>query len=171
MYPGLKSLSASLSLFVLICGGIVGCIKASKNAGDLDQRESYAYLLTMDRINRMEHAGNALRDWLDNNEEVSKKMENDYSLVEGTFDERARAFETKYPEAATVVRQQGISTREYLLTNHALVQAIQALGTQKVGQLQDYSKSAGDVNPANLRFVEQHQEEIRKSMQYIRIRM
>jgi hypothetical protein len=159
-----ERLAASLLLFVLLCISLGACAQTNKASADLAQRESYAYLLTMDKINKLGEVRKALSEWTDVNEQSLKRMGDDKSLAEGTFAERAKAFDSKYPEAARIIREHGISTREYFLANHVLVQAVLAALAKKNGDIQNNSKSDAGLNPANLAYVEQHLEEIRKSM-------
>jgi hypothetical protein len=171
MHPQLKRLVATLLEFVLASTTIAAHAQSDKAGDDLDQKLSYAYVLTMDKINKLAEVRKALGEYLENNEQASKRMDDDKSLVKGTIAERANAFDTKHPEVAAIIRKKGISTLEYLLANQVLLKAFMLVGAKKHGEIQDYSKAGAGVNPANLTFVEQHWEEIRKSMQDIRFRM
>jgi len=172
MDPRLKKPVKALSAFVLACTTIAAHAQADKGGDDLDQKTSYAYVLTMDKINKLADVRKVLGEWLEDNEQASKRIDDDKALAEGTFAQRARALDIKHPEVAAIIRREGISTLEYMLANHVLLKAFMLVAAKKEGEIQDYSKAGGGVNPANLTFVEQHWEEIRKSMQKgIRIKM
>jgi hypothetical protein len=170
--PRQRRFSAGLLALILPFAFIAAQGQAKKAVNDQEQKESYAYTLTMDKINKLGEVRKSLGDWLENNKQALKKMDVDKSLLHGTFAQRARTLDINYPQFAAIIHKEGLSTREYLLVTHVLLQSIMLADTKKEGETQDYSKRVEDVSPANLKFVEQHLEEIRKSIQdTTRIRM
>ena len=167
----LKAFAAALLGFAAPFTAAVAQAQANKAADNLDEKESFAYVLTIDKIDKLTHVRKTLGEWLDANEQVSNRMDHDKSLTEGTFFQRARTLDLKYPEVATIIHKEGVSTLECLLANHVLLKAFMLVGAKKQGEVRDYSAAGRDVNPANLRFVEQHWNEIRKSMQDTRLKM
>ncbi len=170
--PQLKRSSACLWAFVLPFTIIAAQAQSKKAADEQDQKESYAYILTMEKINKLEEARKAVNELLEDNKQTSKRIDDDKSLLQGTLAQRARALDINHPDVAATIRKQGISTREYLLAGHVLFKAFTLVGAKKAGEIQDYSNAGEGINPANLTLVEQHWEEIRKSMQQgTRLRM
>jgi hypothetical protein len=164
--------SAVLWAVVLPFAIIAVQAQAKKATDDQERKESYSYILTMDKIYKLGEVRKSLSDWLENNKQASKRMDEDKSLLQGTLAQRARTLDINHPEVAAIIRKKGISTREYVLATNVLLQAIMLTDAKKDGDTQDYSKRVEDVSPANLKFVEQHLEEIRKNMQdTTRIRM
>ena len=166
----LKAFAAALLGFAAPFTAAVAQAQANKAADNLDEKESFAYVLTIDKIDKLTNVRKTLGEWLDANEQVSNRMDHDKSVNEGTFSRRARALDLKYPEVAAIIHKEGVSTLECLLANHVLLKAFMFVEAKKRGELRDYSTAGRDVNPANLRFVEQHWNEIRKSMQDIRLK-
>ena len=172
MRARLKRFGAGLWAFLLPFTLIAAQAQSKKAADEQDQKESYVYILTMEKINKLEEVRKAVSELLEDNKQTSKRIDDDKSLLQGTLAQRARALDVNHPEVAATIRKQGISTREYLLAGHVLFKAFMQVGAKKAGEIQDYSNAGEGINPANLTFVEQHWEEIRKSMQQgIRFRM
>lgn len=171
MRPLLRRFSVGRLAFVLPFWFVAAQTQAKKAADDQDQQESYAYILTMDKINKLGEVRKALGEWLENNKQASKRMAEDKSLLRGTLAQRARTLDINHPEVAAIIRKERISTQEYVLAPDVLLKAQMLAGAREEGDTQDYSKRVESVSPANLTFVEQHKEEIRKSMRDVRIRM
>lgn len=161
----LNRFSAVLWAVVLPFAIIAVQAQAKKATDDQERKESYAYVLTMDKIYKLGEVRKSLNDWLENNKQTSKKMDEDKSLLHGTLAHRARTLDINYPQFAAIIHKEGLSTREYLLATHVLLQSIMLADAKKEGDTQDYSKCFEDVSAVNLEFVEQHLEEIRKNFQ------
>lgn len=67
----------------------------------------------------------------------------------------------KFPPMANGLRKAGMSPREYATFMMAMVQAAMVAGFKKAGMLKELPP---DVNPENVRFVEEHEAEL-KAMQ------
>ena len=134
--------------------------QSNKTGSDQDGKAEYAYILTMERFNKLEEVRKAVGKWADSNEQISERMGKDNSLVDGPMAQRARIVNLKYPAFADIIRKHGLSVREYLLGTQVEVHAILVLEAKTRGESKDYSRK---VNPANLKFVEQHLQEIREN--------
>lgn len=149
-----KRLCAALSAFVFFTGTTAQ--QGNKSIDNLDQKQSYAYVLTMDVIYKLENIRTAFNQKV--KETTLDAVAHDESFGKGTFMERAQFLNKKYPEVAAVIRKQGISPMEYLLASHVLLQAFLQVEAKKRGEAH-HSDPKGEPNPTNLAFVEQHWEE------------
>jgi hypothetical protein len=160
--------SAVMVTVVLIFSGLPGAAAQSgKNKGndDAEQRELYAYVLTMDKIHKLEGATRDMQEWEKKNPQAAKtaKEEDEKRMENAPLSERAKLFDAKMPEAAAILRKNGLTTREYFLIVETMMQAAILVSVKKSGQMAEYSKEATAlVNPANLTFVEQHWDELQK---------
>lgn len=155
--------AASFAAFMLLFTATFLHAQSNKTVSDQDGKAEYAYILTMERFNKLEEVSRAVREWADSNEQISEMMEKDNSLVDGPLAQRARIAKLKYPAFADITRKYGLSVQEYLLGTQVEVHAILALEAKTRGETKGYSKN---VNPANLRFVKQHLQEIRENTRF-----
>ena len=148
---------SSVGAFILLTAVFSLHAQTTKTEADADGKAEYAYILTVDKFNKLEEVRAAIGEWAASNEQASDRMERDF-LVAGTLTERTRIMNLKYPEFAAIIRKHGLSTPEYLLASQVEVHALLLLDAETKGETKDYAKN---VNPANLAFVKRHIEEIR----------
>ena len=169
MKPRAKIFASALWAFLILFAAIIGHAQAPEAADNPDQKEIYAYVLTMDKLHKLEQVRTALSGLL--TERTANALDHDVSLTEGTFAQRAKILEVRYPEVTRIVLKQGMLTREYLLAAHVIFRAYILVEAKRHGEIQQYPNSKGGVNPANIAFVEWHLDEVRKSMRDIRLKM
>ena len=150
--------TAVLAIAVLVALGLAQAQKDKDN--DPDQKELHDYVLTMDKVQK---AGNATKAM----QEVAKKhpeMEKDNDGDAKNLDEMVAKIQ-KYPEVTSLLRQNGLTAREYAVCTFTLMQAAMAVGFKKAGTYKEYPpKMLAVVSKQNLDFVEQHFDEIKKMM-------
>jgi len=129
---------------------------------DADTKEIAAYSLSMDGIRRLAAATSELKEWEQKNPELSKGMDGDELKNAGGISEQAKIFDSKFPQASAVLKKDGFSTREYLVSLYAFVEAAMVVTFKKAGQAPDADKLNGVVNPANIDLVEKNWDEIQK---------
>jgi hypothetical protein len=164
MYLWLQKPLAGVLASLLVFTTISATAQKKKTSETADQKLSYAYILTMDKVNKLEDVREALGEWLENHERSSRRINEDRLLIGGTIADRTRLLDTRHPDVAAVIRRHGISTLQYLLGSQVLYKTFKLVMARRTGEIQDYSNAGAAVNPANLAFVEQHFEEIRKKM-------
>jgi hypothetical protein len=129
---------------------------------DSDAKEIAAYSLSMDGIRHLAAATSELKEWEQKNPELSKGMDGDELKNAGSISEQAKVFDSKFPQAIAVLKKNGFSAREYLVSLYAFVEAAMVVTFKKAGQAPDADKLNGVVNPANIDLVEKNWEEIQK---------
>jgi|SRR5579862_6368115 len=162
MRLALQKITAYIAAFVLLAANTPAHAQSASGANEADLKEVYAYSLSMDKITKIVNITNALKDWTSNNPQVSQSMDSENSIQAGTFSDRAKAMEAKFPQAAEVIRKNGMPVREYMVAFTVVIAASMLVKAKKSGQIQDYSKAAGFVSEANLNFVEQHWDAVEK---------
>jgi hypothetical protein len=94
-------------------------------------------------------------------EALEAQIPNPLSLNDvNTFDEQAAKIQ-KYPSVVAALRRNGLTPREYAKAFTALLQAGLAAGLQKSG----IKQIPEGTNPANVKFVIEHEAELQKMQQ------
>ena len=146
---------------VLLTGVLLNSLAAAQTrkrsaSEDADQKELYNYVLTMDKVQRLGQATEALMDYAKSRPEL-----NDTSDAK-SLDQLTQKFQ-KYPEAVSILNKYGFSPREYAVAFMTVMQASMAVGFKKSGTYQEYPPNMLKlVSKANLDFVEQHWDAIQK---------
>jgi hypothetical protein len=161
-------LAAALLAFSLLFAANATRAQSSRTAA-MDEKESYAYLLTMDEITKSTNIGKALGEFLDHDLQASKRLETDKSFAKGTFSEQAKGLSQRHPELDAIIRREGMSTHEYFLCGYVLWHTLMFVMEKKNGEVHQYSDK--NINPANIAFVEQHFDEVRQTFRNFRIKM
>jgi hypothetical protein len=133
-----------------------------KAADDPDTKEIATYSLSMDGIRHLASATSELKEWEQKNPDLSKGMDGDELKNAGSITEQAKIFDSKFPQATAILKKNGFSTREYLISLYAFVQAAVIVSFKKAGQAPDADKLVGVVNPANINLVEKNWDEVEK---------
>ena len=129
---------------------------------DPDAREIAAYSLSMDGIRHLAAATSELKEWEQKNPDASKGMDGDELKNAGSITEQAKIFDSKFPQATAILKKNGFSAREYLVSLYAFVEAAMVVTFKKAGQAPDADKLNGVVNSANIDLVEKNWDEIQK---------
>ena len=137
--------------------------RAQKATDDeLDAKEIATYSLSMDGIRHLATATSELKEWEQKNPDASKGMDGDELKNAGSLTEQARIFDSKFPQGTAILKKNGFSTREYLISLYAFIQAAMVVTLKKAGQAPESDKLTGVVNPANIELVEKNWDEIQK---------
>jgi hypothetical protein len=121
-----------------------------------DQKESYNYVLTMEKVQKL---GNATKDLV---ELSARHPEMQSGSSDHNLDQMTQQMQ-KYPEAVAILKKNNLTAREYLVGTGTLIQARMIVGFKKDGKYKEYpAEMLKVVSPANLAFVEQHFDEIHK---------
>jgi hypothetical protein len=136
---------------------------AQKAAGDHpDAKEIAAYSLSMDGIRHLAAATSELKEWEQKNPDASKGMDGDELKNAGSITEQAEIFDSNFPQGTAILKKDGFSAREYLISLYAFVHAAMVVALKKAGQAPSVDKLAGVVNPTNIDLVEKNWDEVQK---------
>ena len=155
-----NAILSCLVAFALLASSTFAAQKATDD--DPDAKEVATYSLSMDGIRQLATATSELKEWEQKNPDASKGMDGDELKNAGSVTEQVRIFDSKFPQATAILKKNGFSTREYLISLYAFVQAAMVVTLKKAGQAPDVNKLTGVVNPANIDLVEKNWDEIQK---------
>ena len=129
------------------------------NDNDPDLVAIRQYRLTMDKVDKLVAATEALRKLADSNPSLKQRMEGD-SDSNQTIDQKVKYFDTNFPQATAVVHSSGLTTREYVLVSLAFLNDVMIVGMKKQGMIKEYPANA--ITPENAAFVEQNFDKLKQ---------
>lgn len=124
-----------------------------------DVVEVRKYTLTMDKIDKLVAATQALNKLIASDPALKKKMDTN-SEEDKSIDQKARRLDAEFPQAAAVLRASGFSTREYIVTSLAFINDVMFVGMKKQGAIKEYPPNS--VTPENAAFVEQNFDKLKE---------
>ena len=146
----------SMVVAVAMLSVAAAAAQSNKGRSTADQKESYNYVLTMDKVQKLKDATKALTAL------AARYPDLPSGSSEQTLDEIAQRFQ-KYPDAMAILNKNGLTPREYVVGTMTMVKALMAVGLKRSGRYKEYPPSMLEVvSPANLAFVEKHYDEVRK---------
>jgi hypothetical protein len=120
---------------------------------DPDVLEIRQYRLTMDKVEKAAAATEQVSALMASKPDLKKKAdaEND---DDATIDQKAKRFDTQFPEATAIIHKNGLSTREYIVVSLALFNDMMMVGMKMQGAIKEYPPNS--VTPENAAFIEQN---------------
>jgi hypothetical protein len=150
--PGCKFLFHGIIVGLLL---ITAMSVAQSKAGDTkDAKEIAAFKLTTDGLTKLSNSLKALDELSKKNPALREKVE-DSDNGEETIDETLALYE-RHPEVISAIKSSGLTPREFVVTNYALVVNSMAMAYRKAG-MKDVPPGA---STANMNFIETHRKEI-----------
>jgi hypothetical protein len=123
---------------------------AARNT-DPDLVEVRTYPLSMDKVERLAAAIDALNQLEAADPALKSKMDAE-PADDPTIDEKVRSLDTRFPEAANVVHQNGLSSHDYIVVSLAFLNDVAFVAMKRQGAFPSYPP--GSITPANAAFVE-----------------
>ena len=163
--------AALVSAALLACGGDAAtedmpageaAPSSVSGSGDADLSEIRDYELSMGDVEKWGEANHALQRLAEANPELATALESDdENGADQSLDGIAQRIES-VPQAREVIEDAGLNAREYAVITFALFQA--GMAQYAVEQGQDLEQVARDmqVNADNIRFMQEHREEIER---------
>jgi|SRR5579872_3073048 len=129
---------------------------------DADEKELFAYSLTMDKIHQLADAQKDLNTLEKSDPDMANNLKSEQGAA--SLDQITEKLE-KYPKLVDVLKKDGLSPREYVVTVIVLIQAGAVVDMKRNGTIKDYpSEVLQLVKLENLTLVEDHYDEIAKAM-------
>jgi hypothetical protein len=129
----------------------------SKGDNDPDSVEIRQFRLTMDKAERAAAATQEFYQLVAGNPalkaQVDAAADNDKSISD-----KAKTYETKFPQAVAILHRNGLATREYIVVCLAMMNDIMIVGMKKQGSIKDYP--ANSITPENAAFVEANYDKL-----------
>lgn len=135
---------------------------AAGGSGDADARELARYRLTMADVRKVAAVQEKWRRLLEQHPELARDDDDAAEVSETEWLDQTQAAIERVPEARRVIREAGMDVREFLLVSMALIQAWGGQALVQQGSNPDAVARELMINPANLRFVKEHEAELAK---------
>ena len=123
-------------------------LSSGSHDNDPDVLEIRQYRLTMDKVEKAAAATEQVGALMASNPELKKKADAE-SDDDASIDQKAKQFDTKFPEATAVVHRNGLSTREYIVISLALLNDMMMVGMKMQGAIKEYP--ANSITPRECR--------------------
>lgn len=134
---------------------------AGDAGGEADIAEVFRYVLTQDGLDKFLAATEAVRVLVDSTPALEQRMRSQPPAAR-TLDAGVRSLEQDFPEVARLVRQHGLSTRDYVVMGGALSAAFTAVSLKRNGAASDYPAA---LLPGNAALVERNYARLESVMQ------
>jgi hypothetical protein len=128
-----------------------------------DLAEARKYTLTMDKVQKLVAAFDAVSKLTAANPALKAKMDADSSSGNLTIDQRAKNIDTNFPQVAAAIHAQGLTTREFIIVSIAFINDVSFVGMKKSGMIKDYPPNS--VTPENAAFVEANFDKLQQMSQ------
>jgi hypothetical protein len=157
-----RNLSALL-VFALLTP-LLGYCQSAPGDNDPDMAEVRSFPLTMDNVEKLGAAIDALDQLEASDPALKAKMDAEPS-DDQTIDEKVQSLDTRFPEAADVVHKSGLTSREYIVVSLAFLNDIAFVSMKRQGALEAYPP--GSITSANAAFVEGNYDKLLQLSQKI----
>lgn len=153
-------------LAILLALALPALAAAQPIAGDSDpdMAEVRSYPLSMDKVEKLAAAIDAL-DQLEAANPVLKARMDAEPNDDQTIDEKVYTLDAKFPEAADVVHENGLTSRDYIIVSLAFINDVAFVDTKRQGTLQSYPP--GSITPGNAAFIEANYSKLEQLSQKI----
>lgn len=126
---------------------------------DPDLAEARSYTLTMDKVEKLAAAIDALSRLEAGDPSLKAKMDAEPD-DDQTIDQKVHTLDARFPEAADVVHRNGLSSREYVVVSLAFLNDVTFVAMKRQGSIQSYPP--GSITPENAAFVESHYDKLQQ---------
>jgi hypothetical protein len=125
---------------------------AQGNDNDPDVLEVRHYSLTMDKAQKAANAMQAINQLIAANPALNAAMSSDSSTGKKTITQQAQTIDSKYPQVAAAIHQNGLQTREFIVITGAMLNDVGWVGMKKQGMVKEYPP--GMITPQNAALIE-----------------
>ena len=142
------------ALLVLVLAALPVAAQATTPAAyntDPDMVEVRSFPLTMDKVEKLAATVNALDQLEATDPGLKSKMDAEPS-DDQTISEKVQSLDTRFPEAAVIVHENGLTSRDYIIASLAFLNDVAFVTMKREGAIQSYPP--GSITPANAAFVE-----------------
>jgi hypothetical protein len=150
-----RRLAACLAFAIAVV--VPACAQSAGSDPDLSEVRSYP--LTMDKVEKLAAAIDALNQLEATDPALKSKMDVDPD-DDPTISGKVRSLDTRFPEAADVVHRNGLTSREYVVVSLAFVNDVAFVAMKRQGSLQAYP--SGSITPENAAFVEANYDKLQQ---------
>jgi hypothetical protein len=140
----------SMMLVAVVLGGPL-CVAQGDNNPDV--MEVRHYQLTMDKAQKAANALQSINQLVAANPSLNAALDaGSDSTSKKPITQQAQDIDTKYPQIAAVIKQNGLATREFIVLMGAIINDLGWVGMKKQGMIKAYP--AGMITPENAALIE-----------------
>jgi hypothetical protein len=153
-----------LAILLVLAPTALGCASAQSITGDSDPDmvEVRSYPLSLDKVQKLADAIDALSQLEATNPALKAKMDAEPN-DDQTIDQKVYTLDAKFPQAADVVHQNGLTSRDYIMVSLACLNDVAFVAMKRQGSLQAYPP--GSITPQNAAFVEANYNKLQQLSQ------
>jgi len=152
----LRKAAAALSSFAMmaLAASAMGAPLANggQNDSDPDTLEIRNYALTFDKAQKAVTALQSINQLIAANPALSGAMHANSDTAKETITQGAQTIDSKYPQVAAVIQQNGLQTREFFVILGALINDVELVILKKQGKIASYPP--GMITPQNIALIE-----------------
>ncbi len=154
-----RLLTAALALLALAPAPCAAAQGSNAAANNPDLIEARKYTLTMDKLQKLADATDAVNKLLASDAALKAKTDAGQS-DNMNIDQKAKYLDTSFPQLTAVIRSHGLTTREYIVVSIAFINDVTFVGMKKQGMIKEYPPNS--VTPENAAFVEANFEKLQQ---------
>jgi hypothetical protein len=151
------------AVILLLVPPVVGFSPQKVDYRVADQNEKTNCILSMEKIRKLGEVEKAINEIFDKAENTDvRDAWNDHGIgAQGSIAASTQVTDKEFPQIATAIHKAGFSTRDYVVCYLTLVQTQHAVYFKRDGKSKEYPPY---VNPANIKLLEDHWNEVVRIM-------
>jgi hypothetical protein len=137
-----------------LAAGAMGAPPAigGQNDNDPDVVEVRHYALTLEKAQKAATAMQSINQLIAANPALNGAMNADNSTGKETITQQAQSIDSKYPQVAAIIHQNGLQTREFIVIVGAIINDVGFVTIKKQGMIPSYPP--GMITPQNIALIE-----------------
>jgi hypothetical protein len=136
---------------VAVALGAPLCVAQDDNNSDVIEVRHYQ--LTMDKAQKAATALQSINQLVAANPGLNAALDaGSDSTGKKPITQQAQDIDTKYPQIAAIIKQNGLTTREFIVVTGAMINDLGLVGMKKQGMIKAYP--AGMITPENAALIE-----------------
>ncbi len=119
---------------------------------DPDVLEVRHYALTLEKAQKAAAAMQSINQLVAANPALNGAMNADNTTGKETITQQAQSIDSKYPQVAAIIHQNGLQTREFIVLTGAIINDVGFVTLKKQGMIPSYPP--GMITPQNIALIE-----------------
>jgi hypothetical protein len=119
---------------------------------DPDVLEVRHYALTLEKAQKAATAMQSINQLVAANPALNGAMSADNTTGKETITQQAQTIDSKYPQVAAIIHQNGLQTREFIVLTGAIINDVGFVTLKKQGMIPSYPP--GMITPQNIALIE-----------------
>jgi hypothetical protein len=148
-----ESTLSGIALAVLAATTIAATAARAAEDTNTNVNEVRQYALALDTAQKAATAMQSINQLVASNPALNGAMQtNSDATGKETITQQAQTIDSKYPQVAAIIRQNGLQTREFIVITGAIINDVGWVGMKKQGMVKQYPP--GMITPQNAALIE-----------------